>query len=105
MVDETAADIVGAIADRYLGIGCSVMTPNTKRREMIPLLLEEFKIDGVIEVVLQACHTYNVETKAIKRLVHAAGIPYMALETDYSKSDLGQIKTRISAFIEMESGR
>ncbi|HHT62752.1 MAG: double-cubane-cluster-containing anaerobic reductase [Bacillota bacterium] len=101
MVDENAADIVGAIADRYLDIGCSVMTPNRKRMEMIPELLQEFRIDGVIEVVLQACHTYNIETKTIKRLVNNAGISYMALETDYSQSDLGQVKTRISAFIEM----
>ncbi|MEL7566767.1 MAG: double-cubane-cluster-containing anaerobic reductase [Dehalobacterium sp.] len=101
MVDENAADIVGAIADRYLDIGCSVMTPNLKRMEMIPLLLKEFRIDGVIEIVLQACHTYNVETKAVKRLVNDIGIPYMAVETDYSKSDLGQMKTRVSAFIEM----
>ena len=28
-------------------------------------------------------------------------IPYMALETSYSSSDIGQVKTRISAFIEM----
>lgn len=101
MVDENAVDIVGAIADRYLDVGCSVMTPNLKRMEMIPGLLHEFRIDGVIEIVLQACHTYNVETKAVKRLVNDTGIPYMALETDYSQSDLGQMKTRVSAFIEM----
>jgi len=102
MVDESAADIVGAIANRYLDIGCSVMTPNPKRMEMLSMLLKEFKIDGVIEIVLQACHTYNVETRAIKKLVNDTGLPYMAIETDYSQSDLGQMKTRISAFLEME---
>ncbi|MGI6685763.1 MAG: double-cubane-cluster-containing anaerobic reductase [Bacillota bacterium] len=102
MVDESATDIVGAIAGRYLDIGCSVMAPNPKRMEMMPVLLKEFRIEGVIEIVLQACHTYNIETRAIKKLVNDAGIPYMAVETDYSKSDLGQMKTRVSAFIEME---
>ena len=103
LVDENSDDIVKAIADRYLNIGCSIMSPNLKRTEMLSDLLKEFRIEGVIEVVLQACHTYNVETRAVKKLVNDAGLPYMALETDYSKSDLGQIKTRISAFIEMIS--
>ena len=28
-------------------------------------------------------------------------VPYIAVETDYSKSDIGQLNTRIGAFIEM----
>jgi len=102
LVDENAEDIVRAIADRYLKIGCSVMSPNVRRMEMLPELLQEFKIDGVIEVILQTCHPYSVETRTIKKLVHDAGLPHMAIETDYSKSDLGQLKTRISAFLEMK---
>jgi benzoyl-CoA reductase/2-hydroxyglutaryl-CoA dehydratase subunit BcrC/BadD/HgdB len=27
--------------------------------------------------------------------------PYMSIETDYSSSDIGQLDTRIAAFIEM----
>ncbi|HNR05156.1 MAG: double-cubane-cluster-containing anaerobic reductase [Clostridiaceae bacterium] len=105
LVDENAESIISAIADRYLKIGCSVMSPNIRRMEMLPELLKEFKIDGVIETVLQACHPYSVETRTIKKLVNDAGLPYMSIETDYSKSDLGQIKTRISAFLEMEPVR
>ncbi|WP_198306501.1 double-cubane-cluster-containing anaerobic reductase [Dehalobacterium formicoaceticum] len=105
LVDENTEDIVSAIADRYLKIGCSVMSPNPRRMEMLPELLKEFKIEGVIEVILQTCHPYSVETKTIKELVNDAGLPHMSIETDYSKSDLGQIKTRISAFIEMEPAR
>lgn len=101
LVDENTEDIIGAIADRYLSIGCSVMMPNPNRMKLLPELIEEFKADGVIEIILQACHTYNIESKTIKNLVNDAGLPYMAIETDYSQSDLGQIKTRVSAFIEM----
>lgn len=64
-------------------------------------LLEEYKIDAVVEVVLQACHTYNVESYSIKKFVTERGIPYMAIETDYSTSDIGQLNTRCAAFIEM----
>ena len=55
MVDTEAEDIVKAIAERYLEIGCSVLTPNSKRMELLPKLVEEFKIDGIVEVDLQTC--------------------------------------------------
>ena len=101
LVDETKEPIE-AIAETYLSIGCSVMTPNNERLNLISQLVDEYNVDGVIDVVLQACHTYSVETKTIKDLVtKEKGIPYMAIETDYSQSDIGQVKTRISAFIEM----
>ncbi|MDU0895104.1 MAG: 2-hydroxyacyl-CoA dehydratase family protein [Anaerococcus sp.] len=29
------------------------------------------------------------------------GIPYMFVETDFSKADIGQLNTRMAAFIEM----
>lgn len=101
MVDTTAEDIISAISERYLNIGCSVMTPNQNRMELLSQLIEEFKVDGVVEIVLQACHTYNIETKSIKKLVNSKGVPYISIETDYSKSDLGQVKTRLTAFLEM----
>ncbi len=101
-VDENAEDIYDALAKRYLNIGCSVMTPNPNRLELLGRLIDEYKIDGVVEMTLQACHTYNVETLAIRRFVNEQkGIPYINVETDYSQADIGQLNTRIAAFIEM----
>lgn len=100
-VDTEAADIVDAIADRYMDIGCAVMSPNVHRMEMLPELMEEFKVDGVVDAALQACHPYKVEQRAIKSLCAEKEIPYLAVETDYSQNDAGQLNTRISAFIEM----
>ena len=37
---------------------------------------------------------------ALDAAVEAAGVPYMKIETDYSSGDLGQLETRIAAFIE-----
>ena len=77
------------------------MTPDENRFKLMCRLLDEYKIDAVVEVVLQACHTYNVESYYIKRFVTERGIPYMCVETDYSSSDIGQLNTRCAAFIEM----
>ena len=102
LVDEDNPDVYEALAERYLSIGCSVMTPNPNRLELLGRLIDEYKIDGVVEVVLQACHTYNVETLGIRRYVNGEKkIPYISVETDYSQADAGQLTTRLTAFIEM----
>ena len=101
LVDEDAEDILRAIADRYLEINCSIMTTNEGRLENTEAMIEKYKVDGVIEVVLQACHTFNVEAANMARMAEEMGIPYMKLETDYSTADNGQLETRISAFMEM----
>ena len=102
LVDEENPDVYDALARRYLNIGCSVMTPNPNRLDLLDRLIDEFKVDGVVEMTLQACHTYNVESLAIRKFVNEKkGIPYINVETDYSQADIGQLNTRIAAFIEM----
>lgn len=101
LIDESAEDIYEAIAERYLQIGCSVMTPNKNRYELLGRLIEEYKVDGVVEMTLQACHTYNVEAQSIEKFVKGKGVPYIHVETDYSQEDIGQLNTRMTAFVEM----
>lgn len=102
LVDENNPDVYDAIARRYLNIGCSVMTPNPNRFELLGRLIDEYQVDGVVEMTLQACHTYNVETLSVRKFVNEEKhIPYVNVETDYSQADIGQLNTRITAFIEM----
>lgn len=102
LVDEENPDVYQALAERYLSLGCSCMTPNPNRYRLMGELIEEYHVDAVVDVVLQACHTYNVETMGIKKYVtENFKIPYMSLETDYSTGDIGQLNTRMAAFLEM----
>lgn len=102
MVDEENPDVYDALARRYLNIGCSVMTPDKNRMELLGRLIDEYQVDGIVEMTLQACHTYNVEALSIRKFVNnEKNIPYINVETDYSKADIGQLNTRITAFIEM----
>ncbi len=102
LVDEDADDIIRALTERYLNIGCSVMTPNKNRLDLLGRMIDEYQADGVLEMTLQACHTYNVEHKSIERFcVNEKNTPYFMVETDYSQADVGQLNTRIAAFIEM----
>ena len=100
MVDTDAEDIVEAIAARYLEIGCSVMHYNQKRQELLARLVKEYDIDGVVEIDLQTCTPYAVESYSIRQQMMELGVPYLAVETDYSQSDSGQLSTRLEAFLE-----
>ena len=78
------------------------MSPNKNRLDLLDELIDDFQVDGVVDLVLQACHTYNVETALVKKLVKdKKGILYTVVETDYSQADIEQINTRMAAFIEM----
>lgn len=101
LVDADAADIYEALAKKYMDISCSIMSPNGRRLDYIEELIQDYQVDGVIEIILQSCHTYDIESYSVKRLVsEKLGKPYLSIETDYSKSDTGQIGTRLEAFLE-----
>ncbi|MEG1911911.1 MAG: double-cubane-cluster-containing anaerobic reductase [Cloacibacillus sp.] len=92
---------IDAITEKYLSIPCSVMSPNYGRKELLKHYIDKYRANGVIDVILQACHTYNVESHSIRQLLAEEGVPYLAVETDYSQSDTGQLSTRFGAFSEM----
>ncbi|MDO5707219.1 MAG: double-cubane-cluster-containing anaerobic reductase [Andreesenia angusta] len=95
-------DAYDALAEKYLNIPCSVMTPNEDRFKLLQRLIKEYNIDGVVEMVLQACHTYAIESYNTKNAVNLVNdTPFISVETDYSQSDIGQLKTRLTAFLEM----
>ena len=101
LVDESNPDVYEALAVKYLNINCSVMSPNRSRLDYISEMIDSYQIDGVIEIVLQSCHTYDIEAYYVKRLVtEEKEIAYLNIETDYSQSDKGQINTRLEAFLE-----
>lgn len=100
LVDEDKEPI-DAIAERYLNIPCSIMTPNDGRMDRIKEYIKDYSVDGVVDVTLTACHTYAIETEKVRRAVEGCGKSYLAIETNYSNSDSGQLKTRLEAFVEM----
>lgn len=98
---ETEGDLIENLAKRYMKIPCSVMYQNRARTDRIKEMIDEFSVDGVVDVTLSACHTYAIETAVVKEAVKDANASYMKIETDYSKQDSGQIKTRLEAFLEL----
>ena len=105
LVDEED-DPYTAIARRYLLTPCSCMTPNTGRLALLRRIVEQFGVDGVVDLTWFCCHTYNVETYSVQEfLSEEFGIPFIQIETDYSETDLPQLRVRVEAFLEMVTGR
>lgn len=101
-IEEGSGNPLKAIATRYLQIPCACMTPNTGRFEELKKQVESLKPDLVIDLVLQACHTYNVEAVKVESYVRDdLSTNYLKVVTDFSQQDLGQLKTRIAASLEM----
>lgn len=101
-VEEDTGNPIHASADKYLQIGCACMSPNPNRKDLLSRLIDQFKVDGVIDMHLQACQPFQVESLSIKNFVNKEkNLPFMSVETDYGQSDIGQLNTRIAAFLEM----
>ncbi|MBC8870381.1 MAG: 2-hydroxyacyl-CoA dehydratase [Planctomycetes bacterium] len=105
-VDETASDPLRALAEKYFHLPCSVLTRNDRRLETLRQLAETYRPECVIELIWQACLTYDVESTRVKRFVEKElGMPYLRIETDYSPSDSARIGVRVEALLETVRSR
>ena len=92
--------LIERITDRYMKINCSCFTPNEDRIRDVQAMADRYRIDGVVQYVLQYCHTYNIEAIRVEAALKKMGVPQIKIETDYSPEDTGQLSTRIEAFLE-----
>jgi benzoyl-CoA reductase/2-hydroxyglutaryl-CoA dehydratase subunit BcrC/BadD/HgdB len=104
-VDAGANDPLEALARAYFRLPCSVMTRNDRRLETLDALIDAYRPQCVVELIWQACLTYDVEAWRVRRLAAARGLPYLRIETDYSPSDSARIAVRIEALYETVRGR
>jgi len=67
--------------------------------------IKEFKVDGVIYYVIRGCILYAMEYARTKKILDHMDIPVYYLDTDYTREDVGQMRTRIEAFLELLEAR
>jgi benzoyl-CoA reductase/2-hydroxyglutaryl-CoA dehydratase subunit BcrC/BadD/HgdB len=104
LVPESAATLEGAmdaLAVKYLDVNCACFTPNRGRIDDVLRIAEDYKADGVLHYALQFCATYQIEATTVERAAQDAGLPVLRVDTDYSMEDVGQLGTRVEAFLEM----
>jgi benzoyl-CoA reductase/2-hydroxyglutaryl-CoA dehydratase subunit BcrC/BadD/HgdB len=104
-VDPAAGDPLRALAEKYYHLPCSVMTRNDRRLETLRALAADYRPDCIVELIWQACITYDVESHRIRRWAEQEQrIPYLRIETDYSPSDSARIAMRVEALFETVRG-
>jgi benzoyl-CoA reductase/2-hydroxyglutaryl-CoA dehydratase subunit BcrC/BadD/HgdB len=103
---------IDALAHRYLDkINC----PKTYRENKagtfegdmasrfgdIGAYAKEFKVKGAILYVYKYCDPFGFEVPARKAYYQSINIPLLHLEDIYSSGTMGQLRTRVQAFLEM----
>ncbi|UPU36172.1 2-hydroxyacyl-CoA dehydratase family protein [Geomonas paludis] len=107
LIDEGSTDLeqqLERLTERYMKIDCSCFTPNDDRIAQVLKEYEASGAEGIIDYCLQFCHTYNIEAVKLREACEARGIPFMSIETDYAPDDVGQLQTRVEAFLEQIRG-
>jgi benzoyl-CoA reductase/2-hydroxyglutaryl-CoA dehydratase subunit BcrC/BadD/HgdB len=91
-----------ALADGYLDQApCARMTPIEKRVAFAEKLALEYDVEGVIYAYMKFCPCYGMTKGKFLQRFHELGLPVLELPVDYSKSDEGQLRTRVEAFLEV----
>jgi benzoyl-CoA reductase/2-hydroxyglutaryl-CoA dehydratase subunit BcrC/BadD/HgdB len=109
-VDEWSMnDMLNAIGERYLMAStCPCFSSTDGNEDRINWLItkiKDYKIDGVIYYVVRGCMLYAMEYTRVKKVLDSINIPVYYLDTEYTREDVGQMKTRVEAFLEMLTAR
>jgi len=102
-VDESLNDPCEALAKWYLADrpSCPRMYgEHDNRAKYIIDMCREFNCDGVIGERLMFCDSWLVEHYMLGQDLKAEGIPMLKLDREYLTSGIGQLRTRIQAFLE-----
>jgi benzoyl-CoA reductase/2-hydroxyglutaryl-CoA dehydratase subunit BcrC/BadD/HgdB len=99
---EEAPDQISALARRYLTRRtCARMEGLEQRIRCMKKLVDDTRADGLVYCSLKFCDPCLYDVPPISRMFREQGIPFLWLEDDYASSSLGQVRTRIEAFLEL----
>ena len=102
-VDEGASDPVMALARYYVADrpSCPRMFGDYERRiAFVRDMVQEFNVDGIILERLAFCDHWGFEQLTIENDLKEDGIPCLIMDREYILSGVGQLRTRVQAFLE-----
>jgi benzoyl-CoA reductase subunit C len=102
-VDEKDDDPLHALAQYYIAdrYSCPRMFQDYPRRAALTReMIRDFKVDGIIGERLTFCDIWTIEHYQLGKEFKPEGTPYMQLDREYILGGVGQLRTRIQAFLE-----
>ncbi len=103
-------DPLDGIAARYLQTHCprsNVPQAGPRDKDLenrfgyIREFIKNWKVDGVIFYIVRYCDTCELEGPDLREYLNSFKLPVLMIEDDYSTSTIGQLRTRVQAFLEM----
>jgi benzoyl-CoA reductase/2-hydroxyglutaryl-CoA dehydratase subunit BcrC/BadD/HgdB len=98
---DGSGDPAQALAVRYLKNQAPRMFDWRGQTAQLVKWVKEFKIDGVLELLDLYDYPREFRRPFLERWLKEAGVPSMSFERDYHLAGVGQLKTRIGAFLEI----
>ena len=94
-------DPLAALAAHYWdGAYCARMYPLTVREDALRALVTNTRPHVVIHSALKFCDPYLYDAVHMRRLAKELALPFLSLETEVHKRDMGQLTTRVQSFFE-----
>jgi benzoyl-CoA reductase/2-hydroxyglutaryl-CoA dehydratase subunit BcrC/BadD/HgdB len=102
LIDPYAPDPIAAIARRYCSKPADPIAFNWEEQSLqIVGWAKEFRVDGVLELFEEFSPARQWRSPIMSRQMARAGIPFARISRGYSVSNIGQMRTRTAAFLEM----
>jgi benzoyl-CoA reductase subunit C len=97
-------DPLDALVSHYLEkIPCPFIHPRERRFQHIINLAQDFQVDGVIIFLIKFCDNFVYDSPDCIDMLKRHDIPALEIEIEHSTVSIGQVKTRVQAFLEMLS--
>jgi bzd-type benzoyl-CoA reductase N subunit len=98
---ETDGDLLSNLAKSYLNRPCCARIVNqfAMKDGYLEEMIKAYKIDGVIHQRLRYCDLFGGDLLHVRKKLDKMNIPLLALEREYWLTGVGQIRTRVQAFL------
>ncbi|MGI6328627.1 MAG: 2-hydroxyacyl-CoA dehydratase subunit D [Dethiobacteria bacterium] len=105
-VEDTGVPPLESLANRQLKKTpfAAYDVPFAPRRYNLVKTAQQKKAQGVLFLHLKYCEPENYDFYDNLQALEKAGIPSLRIETEFGETSLGQLQTRIHAFMEMVGG-
>lgn len=99
---ETGGDLMLGLARSYLNRpSCPRMVDNVAERcDFVKQMVNDFKVDGVVFQRIRYCDIWGGQLLHLEEELKKSNIPMLSLEREYALGAVGQLKTRVQAFLE-----
>jgi benzoyl-CoA reductase/2-hydroxyglutaryl-CoA dehydratase subunit BcrC/BadD/HgdB len=99
---ETDCDLLYGLAKSYLNRpSCPRMVGRAGERcDFVKQMVKDFNVDGVVFQRIRYCDLWGGQLLTMEKEMKESGIPMLSIDREYVLGAVGQLRTRVQAFLE-----